>query len=130
MGDIKDNLIREYAKKAADEITRKSIRAMQRITDTLSAADSGLAKYFINSKALSHAPAIKTANPAPLLSQWQYGRGQKRGRVLREVDFEGNGKEALFRDGRRNLRCQQGAKAGIVFAADTSKAVPIYRRYP
>lgn len=43
MGDIQDNLIRVYAKKAADEITRKSICAMQRITDTLSGEDSGLA---------------------------------------------------------------------------------------
>lgn len=43
MGGIQDNLIREYAEKAADEITRKSIRAMQRIADTLSGEDSGLA---------------------------------------------------------------------------------------
>lgn len=43
MSDIQKNLIREYANQAADEITRKTIRAMQRITYTLSAGDSGLA---------------------------------------------------------------------------------------
>ncbi|RFC31937.1 MAG: hypothetical protein DID91_2727703892 [Candidatus Nitrotoga sp. MKT] len=43
MGDIQGNLIRVYAKRAAEEVTRKSIRAMQRITDTLAGEDSGLA---------------------------------------------------------------------------------------
>ena len=42
MSDIQENLINEYARSAATIVSRKTIRAMQRVTATLSGDDSGL----------------------------------------------------------------------------------------